>query len=40
MNADGSNQRPLFDAAVETQLATELGLQYHGVDERMLSWGQ
>jgi hypothetical protein len=40
MNADGSNQRPLFDAAVETQLATELGLQYNGKDERMLSWGQ
>jgi len=40
MNADGSNQHPLFDAAVETQLATELGLQYNGVDERMLSWTQ
>jgi uncharacterized protein YraI len=38
MNADGSNQRPLFDVAIQTQLATELGLQYNGVDERMLSW--
>jgi Tol biopolymer transport system component len=40
MDADGSNQHPLFDAAVETQLATELGLQYNGVDERMLNWTQ
>jgi Tol biopolymer transport system component len=40
MNADGSNQHPLFDTAVQTQLATELGLQYNGVDERMLNWTQ
>ena len=40
MNADGSDQHSLFDAAVQTQLATELGLQYNGVDERMLSWTQ
>ncbi|MBN1991073.1 MAG: PD40 domain-containing protein [Anaerolineae bacterium] len=36
MNADGSNQHPLFDAAVQAQL----GLQYNGVEERMLSWSQ
>jgi hypothetical protein len=33
MNADGSNQHPLFDPA-----AAGLALQYEGVDERMLSW--
>jgi uncharacterized protein YraI len=36
MNADGSNQHPLFDPAAQAQL----GLQYNGVDEHMLSWGQ
>ncbi|MBN1219940.1 MAG: PD40 domain-containing protein [Anaerolineae bacterium] len=35
MNADGSNQHPLLDSAAQAQL----GLQYHGVNERMLSWG-
>ncbi len=39
MNADGSNQRPLFDTAVQNQIAA-LGLQYNGVDERMLSWSE
>ncbi len=34
MNADGSNQRPLFPPE---QLAG-IPLQYQGVDERMLSW--
>ena len=33
MNADGSNQHRLFDPAVPG-----LGLEYHGTDERMVSW--
>ncbi len=34
MNADGSDQRPMFsNGALEG-----LTLSYHGVDERMLSW--
>jgi hypothetical protein len=34
MNADGSNQRPLFPAG----LLDGITLQYSGMDERMLSW--
>ena len=34
MNADGSNQQPLFDPAVQAQL----GLQYDGMNERLLNW--
>lgn len=34
MNADGSNQHPLFAPEVQAQL----GLEYHGVNERMLNW--
>lgn len=34
MNADGSNQHPLFDTEVQAQL----GLQYNGVNERLLNW--
>jgi uncharacterized protein YgiM (DUF1202 family) len=34
MNADGSNQRPLFSDEVNAQLH----LTYHFVDERVLSW--
>jgi TolB protein len=34
MNADGSNQRPLFPP----ELLAGLTLQYNGMDERMLSW--
>jgi Tol biopolymer transport system component len=34
MNADGSNQRPLFPAG----LLDSIRLQYSGMDERMLSW--
>lgn len=34
MNVDGSNQRPLFATEVQAQL----GLQYQGVNERMLNW--
>jgi TolB protein len=34
MNADGSDQRPLFGADVQAQLR----LEYHSVDERMISW--
>ena len=34
MNADGSNQHPLFSPEVQAQL----GLTYHGVNERMLNW--
>jgi Tol biopolymer transport system component len=34
MNADGSNQRPLFAPEVQAQLS----LEYHGVNERMLNW--
>jgi dipeptidyl aminopeptidase/acylaminoacyl peptidase len=35
MNADGSQQRPLFSP--ETLAGIEL--EYHGMDERMISWG-
>ncbi|HFB52211.1 MAG TPA: hypothetical protein ENJ48_00830 [Anaerolineae bacterium] len=35
MNADGSNPRPLFSADV----AARFNVQYHGVDERLISWG-
>jgi dipeptidyl aminopeptidase/acylaminoacyl peptidase len=35
MNADGSNQHPLFAPGV----LAGIDLQYHGVDERVLSWG-
>jgi dipeptidyl aminopeptidase/acylaminoacyl peptidase len=34
MNADGSNQHVLFSPEVQAQL----GLQYNGVNERMLNW--
>jgi dipeptidyl aminopeptidase/acylaminoacyl peptidase len=34
MNADGSNQRPLFSPEVQAQL----GLEYRGMNERMLNW--
>lgn len=34
MNADGSNQHPLFPPEVQAQL----GLEYRGVNERMLNW--
>jgi hypothetical protein len=34
MNADGSNQRPLFSP----EILAGIPLQYNGVDERMLSW--
>jgi hypothetical protein len=34
MNADGSNQQPLFSA----NTLAGLMLQYNGVDERALSW--
>ncbi|MCK6627213.1 MAG: SH3 domain-containing protein [Anaerolineae bacterium] len=34
MNADGSNQRPLLPAEVQAGL----GLEYHGVNERLLNW--
>jgi Tol biopolymer transport system component len=34
MNADGSNQHPLLPSEVQTQL----GLDYQGVNERMLNW--
>jgi hypothetical protein len=34
MNADGSNQRPMFSNGV----LDGLDLNYAGVDERMLSW--
>ncbi|MBE7556525.1 MAG: PD40 domain-containing protein [Anaerolineales bacterium] len=34
MNPDGSNQHPLFAPEVQAQL----GLAYHGVNERMLNW--
>jgi dipeptidyl aminopeptidase/acylaminoacyl peptidase len=34
MNADGSNQHPMFSAAA----LGGIPLQYNGVDERMLSW--
>ena len=35
MNADGSNQRPMFGPGTLTDIIFE----FHGVDERMLSWG-
>jgi hypothetical protein len=34
MNADGSQQRPLFSPEIQAQL----GLEYHGVNERLLNW--
>jgi TolB protein len=34
MNADGSNQHPLFSSEVQAQL----GLDYQGVNERLLNW--
>jgi Tol biopolymer transport system component len=34
MNADGSNQHPLLSSAAQAQL----NLQYHGMEERVLSW--
>lgn len=34
MQADGSNQRPMFSAEINNQLH----IQYHFVDERVLSW--
>ena len=34
MNADGSNQRPLFSDDINDQL----DITYHFVDERMISW--
>jgi uncharacterized protein YraI len=34
MNADGSNQHPLFDQSVQDTL----NIQYNGVDERVSSW--
>lgn len=34
MNADGSNQQPLFSTEVQAQL----GLDYQGVNERLLNW--
>ncbi|MGE5601564.1 MAG: TolB family protein, partial [Nitrososphaerales archaeon] len=34
MNADGSNQHPLLAG----KAAAGLNIQYHGVDERVLSW--
>jgi Tol biopolymer transport system component len=34
MNADGSNPRPMFPPEVQA----EWGLEYHGVNERMLNW--
>jgi dipeptidyl aminopeptidase/acylaminoacyl peptidase len=34
MNADGSNQHPLFSSEAQAQL----GLNYQGVNERMLNW--
>ncbi len=35
MNADGSDPHPLFPANV----AAQFDVQYHGVDERLISWG-
>jgi hypothetical protein len=35
MDADGSNQRPLLSPEV----AAQLSVQYNGVDERLISWG-
>jgi hypothetical protein len=36
MNADGSNQRPMFSDAVNEQL----DILYSGNDARMLGWGR
>lgn len=36
MNADGTDPHPLFAAAV----AAQFNVQYHGVDERLISWGK
>jgi hypothetical protein len=36
MAADGSHQRPMVSEEVQTQL----NLQYNGVDERTISWGE
>jgi hypothetical protein len=36
VNADGGDQRPLFGEDVQAQLR----LEYHSVDERMISWGK
>ncbi len=36
MKADGSDQHPLFSPEVQAQL----GLEYHGVNERMLNWAE
>jgi hypothetical protein len=35
MNADGSNQRPMFAPGVLSAISFE----FNNVDERMLSWG-
>jgi Tol biopolymer transport system component len=35
MNTDGSNQHPLFAPGA----LAGIDLQYHGVDERVISWG-
>jgi Tol biopolymer transport system component len=35
MNADGSNQHPLFPPGT----LAGINFEYHGVDERMISWG-
>ena len=36
MNADGTNQRPMFPPEIQAQW----GLAYHGMNERMLNWGE
>ncbi len=36
MNADGADPHPLLPADV----AAQLNVQYHGVDERLISWGK
>ncbi len=36
MNANGSDPHPLFSAEV----AAQFNVQYHGVDERLISWGK
>ena len=36
MNADGSNQHPFFS----TEMQAQLGLNYQGVNERLLNWIQ
>jgi hypothetical protein len=35
MNADGSNQRPMFAPGT----LAGINLEYHGVDERVIAWG-